>query len=218
MDETKLTVEKAIKDGQRAWEEGIQRLGSQKRFLSSQFCRVVRQNGWEDGWMWQRHQRRIRNGKSCRAQPVSNKSLLEGTASTTVAFAPVSKKEARQPEMAIGVIEQPRLNQLLKHPLAIISYVPRELALFAAGAVAGAAAKTVTAPLDRIKLLMQAERCFSCSDPIHNKLSTPKFCKDSNLFSEWRLLAVIAVSNFYLGYCKITPSSCLSKDLQFMYL
>jgi hypothetical protein len=155
MDETKLTVEKAIKDGQRAWEEGIQRLSSQKRFLSSQFCRVVRQNGWEDGWMWQRQQRRIRNGKSCRVQPVSNKSLLEGTASTTVAFAPVSKKEARQPEMAIGVIEQPRLNQLLKHPLAIISYVPRELALFAAGAVAGAAAKTVTAPLDRIKLLMQ---------------------------------------------------------------
>jgi solute carrier family 25 phosphate transporter 23/24/25/41 len=110
--------------------------------------------------MWQRHQRRIRNGKSCRVQPVSNKSLFEGTASTTVAFAPVSKKEARQPEIAIGVIEQPRLNQLLKHPLAIISYVPRELALFAAGAVAGAAAKTVTAPLDRIKLLMQVCSSF----------------------------------------------------------
>jgi hypothetical protein len=44
--------------------------------------------------------------------------------------------------------------------LAIISYVPRELALFAAGAVAGAAAKTVTAPLDRIKLLMQVCSSF----------------------------------------------------------
>nr|XP_043622685.1 probable envelope ADP,ATP carrier protein, chloroplastic [Erigeron canadensis] len=49
----------------------------------------------------------------------------------------------------------PTTTQLMKHPLAVVALVPKEAALFAAGAVAGAAAKTVTAPLDRIKLIMQ---------------------------------------------------------------
>ncbi|KDP24457.1 hypothetical protein JCGZ_25021 [Jatropha curcas] len=49
----------------------------------------------------------------------------------------------------------PSSAQLLKHPLAALNYVPREAAIFVAAAISGAAAKTVTAPLDRIKLLMQ---------------------------------------------------------------
>ncbi|CAN8237613.1 unnamed protein product [Cochlearia groenlandica] len=49
----------------------------------------------------------------------------------------------------------PTSTQLLKNPIAIFSFVPKDAALFFAGAFAGAAAKSVTAPLDRIKLLMQ---------------------------------------------------------------
>ncbi|KAL6998553.1 hypothetical protein U1Q18_008681 [Sarracenia purpurea var. burkii] len=60
----------------------------------------------------------------------------------------VEKREERE-EFA------PTTAQLLKHPLALAALVPRDASLFAAGAVAGAAAKTVTAPLDRIKLIMQ---------------------------------------------------------------
>ena len=42
--------------------------------------------------------------------------------------------------------------QLLKHPLALAAYVPKEAVLFGSSATA---AKTFTAPLERIKLLMQ---------------------------------------------------------------
>ncbi|KAI3677520.1 hypothetical protein L6452_36784 [Arctium lappa] len=50
---------------------------------------------------------------------------------------------------------EPTAAQLWKHPLAIVALVPKDAAVFAAGAVSGAAAKTVTAPLDRVKLIMQ---------------------------------------------------------------
>ena len=44
---------------------------------------------------------------------------------------------------------------LSKRPIALLSLIPRPAVLFTAGAVSGAIGKTLTAPLDRVKLLLQ---------------------------------------------------------------
>ncbi|KAM3329984.1 hypothetical protein ACQJBY_026795 [Aegilops geniculata] len=86
-------------------------------------------------------------------------SIREGGAAAVKAEDVGEEKEKTLAQVAAEVSgtkgKMPPVAQLLKHPLALLALVPSSVALFAAGAGAGAVAKTVTAPLDRVKLLMQ---------------------------------------------------------------
>lgn len=68
------------------------------------------------------------------------------------------QRQAPSFELAVATDakDRPDARHLLSNrPLALLSLIPRPAVLFTAGAVSGAIGKTITAPLDRVKLLLQ---------------------------------------------------------------
>ena len=76
-------------------------------------------------------------------------------------FSRASRRQLPCFELAISDSRQNRSNRpnvqylLSQRPIAVLSLIPRPAVLFAAGAISGAIGKTLTAPLDRVKLLLQ---------------------------------------------------------------
>ncbi|CAM6104781.1 unnamed protein product [Calypogeia fissa] len=117
-----------------------------------------------EGWRRRRH-RRNGNGEN-RLLCFASRSLQASSSGRNLGFlastaATLGEVRLRRSGMADGTSSSSNtdsslsVDELLRHPIAIVSLVPRDVSLFLAGALAGAAAKTVTAPLDRVKLLMQ---------------------------------------------------------------
>lgn len=84
-----------------------------------------------------------------RGAPLMSLSVsLPATGNCVATIAAAKGKQAAAPLAA----ERPSFNRLLlRNPVAILALVPKELYMFAAGGIAGAIAKTTTAPLDRVR-------------------------------------------------------------------
>ena len=86
----------------------------------------------------------------------------------------------------------PASTLLVNRPVALLHLVPRPAVLFTAGAMAGAIGKTLTAPLDRVKLLLQVQGGYSGAQ-------VTAASKSGNLF---KALVAIGREEGFLAYWK----------------
>lgn len=94
--------------------------------------------------------------------PVASLSMSVAAPAGGNVLCTISAAKGQPPPPAVTA-ERPSLNRLiLRNPLAILGLVPKELYMFMAGGVAGAIAKTTTAPLDRVRPLASQPSAAGC--------------------------------------------------------